>query len=127
MAAPTILGSSLVSGSATFGCTAETGILISSFSANAKTDKSEIRDNNGQVVLKAMYNPEVTFSIGGTITGSTGIAAAAVGQLLTVANLDSLVGGVSGGGNYVETVAITKKPDGFKDITVSGVRNPGVA
>jgi hypothetical protein len=122
-----VLGSTLISGSATFGCTAETGILITSFSATSDADKVEIRDNDGDVALKAYYNQKTTFSVGGVITGTTGIAAASVASILTVANLDSLVGGVSGGGNYVESVAISKKPDGFKEITVSGVRNPNIS
>lgn len=123
--AATILGSSLLS--ATFGCTTETGILVSSFSETSTADKAEVRDNDGDVVLKAFYNPKTTFSVSGTITGTTGVAAAAVAGLLTVANLDTLVGGVSGGGSYVESVAITKKPDGFKEITVSGERNPNIS
>jgi hypothetical protein len=123
--AATVLGSSLYS--ASFGSTAETGILISSFTATSSADKAEIRDNDGDVVLKAFYNPKTTFSISGTVTGTTGIANAAVAGLLTVANLDSIVGGVSGGGSYVETVAITKKPDGFKEITVTGERNPNIS
>lgn len=123
--ASTILGSSLLS--ATFGCTTETGILISSFTETSTVDKAEVRDNDGDVVLKAFYNPKTTFSVSGTVTGTTGVAAAAVASLLTVANLDTLVGGVSGGGAYVENVAITKKPDGFKEITVSGERNPSIS
>lgn len=118
----TLIGSST---GTSFGCTAETGILITSFSIATKTDKQEVKDENGAVKLVAYYNPMSTISVAGVIAGSTGVAAAAVAAAITLANIES-VGGVSTGSVIVESVTVSKKPDGFKDISISAVRYAGV-
>ena len=120
--AATLLGSST---GTSFGCTAETGILITSFSIATSTDKQEVKDENGAVKLVAYYNPKAAISVAGTVAGTTGVAAATVGAALTLANTES-VGGVSAGSVLVESVTVSKKQDGFKDISISAVRYPGI-
>jgi hypothetical protein len=118
----TLLGSST---GTSFGCTAETGILINSFSISTSTDKQEVRDENGQVKLVAYYNPRAAISVAGTVAGTSGVAAATVGVALTLANIES-VGGVSTGAVLVDSVQVSKRLDGFKDISVSATRYPGI-
>ena len=118
--AATLLGTST---GTSFGCTAETGILIQSFSISTSTDKQEVKNENGEVKLIAFYNAKSAISIAGTVAGTSGVAAAAVATSLTLANIES-VGGVSAGLVIVESVQISKKPDGFKDISISAVRYP---
>jgi hypothetical protein len=115
-----LLGSST---GASFGCTAETGILINSFSISTSSDKQEVKNENGEVKLVAYYNPKSAISVAGTVAGTTGVVAASVGVSLTLANIES-VGGVTAGLVLVDSVAVTKKPDGFKDISVSATRYP---
>ena len=123
--ASTLIGSST---GTSFGCTAETGILITSFSIATSSDKSEIRNENGDVKLVAYYNPKSTISVSGIVASSngTGVMAAAVASTLTLANIES-VGGVTAGGVYVDSVTINKKNDGFKEISVSATRYPSIA
>ena len=116
----TLLGSAT---GASFGCTAETGILINSFSVNTTSDKVEVKDETGGVKLIAITNPRSAISLSGTVAGSTGVAAAAVGVALTLANNDT-VGGVSTGINIVDSVQITKSQNGFKTISVSATKYP---
>ena len=118
--AVTLLGSST---GTSFGCTAETGILINSFSISASQDKAEVKDNNGEVRLVAYYNPKAAISVAGTVAGTTGVMAASVATSLTLANIEA-VGGVSTGLVIVDSVAISKKPDGFKDVSISATRYP---
>jgi len=120
--AATLLGSST---GTTFGCTAETGILIHSFSINTSTDKTEVKDENGNVKLIAFTNPKAAISVSGTVAGTTGVMAATVGTSLTLANTEA-VGGVSTGLVIVESVSVTKKPDGFKEVSISAMRYPGI-
>jgi hypothetical protein len=120
--AATLLGSST---GTTFGCTAETGILINSFSINTSTDKTEVKDETGNVKLIAFTNPKAAISVSGTVAGTTGVMAATVGTSLTLANTEA-VGGVSTGLVIVESVSVTKKPDGFKDVSISAMRYPGI-
>lgn len=118
--AATLLGTST---GTIFGCTAETGILIQSFSISTSSDKQEVKNENGEVKLMAIYNPKSTISVSGTVAGTTGVAIASVGTALTLANIEA-VGGVSAGLVIVESVSISKKPDGFKDISISAIRYP---
>jgi hypothetical protein len=120
--AATLLGSST---GTSFGCIAETGILINSFSISTSSDKQEVKDENGNVKLVAYYNPKAAISVAGTVAGTTGVAAAAVGVALTLANIES-VGGVSTGSVLVDSVQVSKKLDGFKDISISATRYPGI-
>jgi hypothetical protein len=118
--AATLLGSST---GTSFGCTAETGILINSFSINTTSDKTEVKDETGNVKLLAVTNPRAAISVAGTVAGTTGVVAASVGVALTLANIES-VGGCAAGLVIVDSVQISKKPDGFKDISVSATRYP---
>jgi len=118
--AVTLLGTST---GTVFGATAETGILIDAFSISTSSDKQEVKNENGEVKLVAYYNPKSAISVSGTVAGTTGVVAASVGVALTLANVEA-VGGVSAGLVIVDSVAITKKPDGFKSISISAMRYP---
>jgi len=118
--AATLLGTST---GTVFGCTAETGILIDAFSISTTSDKQEVKNENGEVRLVAVFNPKAAISVSGTVAGTTGVVAASVGTALTLANVEA-VGGVSAGLVIVDGVSIQKKPDGFKTISISASRYP---
>lgn len=121
MSSPTLLGSAT---GVTFGLAAETGILVTSYSAAVKSDKLEVRDENGSVKLISYYNPVETITVAGTVAGTSGVAAAQVGVALTIANTDTLTGGITTGINIVDSVTVSKKQNGFKDISISASRYP---
>ena len=111
MSSPTLLGSAT---GVTFGLAAETGILVTSVSAAVKSDKLEVRDENGSVKLISYYNPVETITVAGTVAGTSGVAAAQIGVALTLANTDSLTGGITTGINIVDSVTVSKKQNGLR-------------
>jgi len=113
-----------ISGTA-FGATAESGILIQNFSVSNAAEKVEVKNSTGDVVLVGFHNQKVTGTIAGVIAGTTGVAAAQVGALLTGIQNTYMIGGLSGitgsvttSGVVVDTVAITQSPDKFKEISI---------
>jgi hypothetical protein len=120
--AATIISSSAAT-SVVFGCTAETGILISSFSRTSSREKAEVTDNDGDVVAVSYFKPMAPFSISGIVNGSTGVAAAAPGVALTI-NSTTSGNGVTTGKLCVDTVTINRTSEAFNDISVDGVQYP---
>ncbi len=120
--AATIISSSAAT-SVVFGCTAETGILISSFSRTSSREKAEVTDNDGDVVAVSYFKPMAPFSISGIVNGTTGVAAAAPGVALTI-NSTTSGNGVTTGKLCVDTVTINRTSEAFNDISVDGVQYP---
>jgi len=54
--AATIVSSSAAT-NVVFGCTAETGIIVNSFSRQVSREKAEVVDNDGDVVAVSYYKP----------------------------------------------------------------------
>jgi hypothetical protein len=103
-----------------FGATAESGLLISSFSETRNIEKAEVRDATGNVVGIALYNQTDSISFSGSITGSYATTAGAV--LTTLANATS-----TGGKIVVESVAFSKGSDAFVSVDVSATRYPNMS
>ena len=120
--AATIISSSAAT-SVVFGCTAETGILINSFSRTTSREKAEVTDNDGDVVAVSYFKPMAPFSISGIVNGTTGVAAAAPGVALTI-NSTTSGNGVTTGKLCVDTVTINRTSEAFNDISVDGVQYP---
>jgi hypothetical protein len=120
--AATIISSSAAT-SVVFGCTAETGILINSFSRTTSREKAEVTDNDGDVVAVSYFKPMAPFSISGIVNGTTGVAAAAPGVALTLTSTTS-GNGVTTGKLCVDTVTINRTSEAFNDISVDGVQYP---
>jgi hypothetical protein len=87
-----------------FGATAETGIILSSFSRSVQSSKAELMDEDGDIVAISHYGKTATISLTGAINGTTGVATASVGGLLTLANLTTEFG-VTGGKIVVDSVS----------------------
>jgi hypothetical protein len=109
----------------TFSATNETGILLDSFNLNASSDKVEVKNAAGDVALVAFSNQKVTGSVGGTIAGTSGVAAASVGVAITLANMQSL-GGITTGTVVVDSCATTKAVGQFQKLTVNFTRYPQI-
>jgi hypothetical protein len=123
MAATVITSSSAAN--VTFGATAETGIILSSFSRSVQSSKSELMDEDGDIVAVSYYGATATISLSGAINGSTGIATSAVGALLTLANATTSHG-VTGGKIVVDSVSSEQSSDTFKTITVEATQYPSL-
>ena len=103
-----------------FGLSAESGMLVQSFSETRNTEKAEARNNQGDVVGLALFNQSDTLSWSGTVTGTYSTTAGAV--LSTLANATS-----TGGRIVVDSVSFTKAPDSFVTVNVSATRYPNMS
>lgn len=115
----TIIGTS----GATWGLTAETGVLIQRQNAKTSREKNQVRNHEGEVTLVSYYNPIQTYSMEGVTTGSTGIVAAVPGVALTLANTFPN-NGVNAGLIYTDDVDVAKINTDFQKITVNATRYP---
>jgi len=122
--AATIITSSAAS-NVTFGATAETGIILSSFSRSVQSSKSELMDEDGDIVAVSYYGRTATISIAGAINGSSGVATASVGSLLTIANATTEFG-VTGGKIVVDSVSSEQGSDAFKTLTIEATQYPSL-
>jgi phosphatidylglycerophosphate synthase len=122
--AATVITSTAASG-VIFGATAETGIILSSFSRSVQSSKSELMDEDGDIVAVSYYGKTATISIAGAINGTTGVATAAVGGLLTLANTTTEFG-VTGGKIVVDSVSSEQGSDAFKTLTIEATQYPSL-
>ena len=122
--AATIVSSS-ASTSVVFGCTAETGIIINSFSRQVSREKAEVMDNDGDVVAVSYYKPTATISIEGTLNGTTGVAGAIPGVALTLASTTS-GSGITGGSILVDSVTRSETSEGFATFAVEATQYPSI-
>lgn len=120
--AATIVSSSAAT-SVVFGATAETGIIINSYSRAVSREKAEVMDNDGDVVAVSYYKPTASISIAGTLNGSTGVAAAAPGVALTLASTTS-GSGITGGKVIVDSVTLNQTSEGFNEFSVEATQYP---
>jgi len=121
MAATTVTSSAAAS--VVFGCSAETGILINSFSREVTREKAEVTDNDGDVVAVSYYKPTASISIEGVVNGATGVAAAAPGVALSL-NSTTNLHGITGGSIIVDSVSREETSEGFASISVSATQYP---
>jgi hypothetical protein len=123
MAATTVTSSAAAS--VVFGCTAETGILIQTFSREVSREKQEVLDNDGDVIAVSYYKPTATISIEGAVNGSTGAAAAAPGVALSL-NSTTSGNGITGGAIIVDTVSREETSEGFATFSVEATQYPSL-
>ena len=123
MAATVITSSSATS--VIFGATAETGIILSSFSRSVQSQKAELMDEDGDIVAVSHYGRTATISLTGAINGSSGVATASVGGLLTLANATTEFG-VTGGKIVVDSVSSEQGSDAFKTLSVEATQYPSL-
>lgn len=123
MAATTV--SSSAAASVVFGCTAETGILIQTFSREVSREKAEVLDNDGDVVAVSYFKPTATLTINGVVNGTTGVAAAAPGVALSL-NSTTSGNGITGGSIIVDSVSREETAEGFASFSVSATQYPSL-
>jgi hypothetical protein len=122
--AATVITSSTAA-SVIFGATAETGIILSSFSRSVQSQKAELMDEDGDIVAVSHYGRTATISLTGAINGSTGVATASIGGLLTLANATTEFG-VTGGKIVVDSVSSEQGSDAFKTLSIEATQYPSL-
>lgn len=122
---PSTIVSSSAATSVVFGCTAETGIIINSYTRTVQREKAEVSNSDGDVVAVAYYKPTASISIEGTLNGTTGVAAAAPGVALTISN--SVSGsGITGGSVIVDSVTRTSTSEAFSTLSIEATQYPSL-
>tara|TARA_R110000796_G_scaffold554_1_gene1960 strand:+ start:1143 stop:1505 length:363 start_codon:yes stop_codon:yes gene_type:complete len=106
---------------ATWGLTAETGLLVQTHTSKDTREKNQVRDEQGDFALVSFYNPTQSVSVSGVMITATGVAAAAPGVVLVIANTNS-ANGVTTGGIYTDDVDVTKGNTEFKKLTANATR-----
>jgi hypothetical protein len=122
--AATVITSSSATG-VSFGATAETGIILSKFSRTTQSQKAEVSNEVGDIVALSYYGENASISISGVLNGTTGIAAAGVGNILTLLN-STTSGGVSGGKIVVDSMTFETGGDTFKTVSLEATQYPSM-
>lgn len=121
--AATVITSS-TSAAVVFGCTAETGIIINSFTRTTTREKAELANDQGDVVAVAYYKPMANVTIEGFANGlTTGIGLAAPGVVLTINNTTS-ANGISTGKVIVDSTTRTQTSEAFASFSVEATQYP---
>lgn len=115
--------SSSAATSVVFGCTAETGIIINSFTRTSQREKAEVTDEDGDVVAVGYFKPTASITIEGTVNGITGIAAAAPGVALSINSAIS-GNGITGGSIIVDSAQRAQTSEGFATLSISATQYP---
>ena len=108
--AATIVGTANIS----FGGSAETIAVFTSFSQTTDSDKQVVVDQDGDAVTVAYFNKKSVATMAGYLKGT----APTIGASVTLANANSSLGGVSGA-FYCDAVTLTKAPNSFEEISVT--------
>jgi hypothetical protein len=101
-----------------FGITNETGIILTSFSRNVQSQKSEVRDAENEVVAVAYTGTTAAIKLEGYINGDVTML---VANLLSLTN-DTSSYGLSGGTVIVDQIAETTGQGEFKRISVDATQ-----
>jgi hypothetical protein len=121
--AATVITSS-TSAAVVFGCTAETGIIINSFTRTTTREKAELANDQGDVVAVAYYKPMANVTIEGFANGlTTGIGLAAPGVVLTINNTTS-ANGITTGKVIVDSTTRTQTSEAFASFSVEATQYP---
>lgn len=101
-----------------YGIVNETGIILTNFSRNVQSVKTEVRDAVNDVVAVAYSGMTASITLDGFINGSTSFA---VASALTLAN-DTSGYGLTGGTIIVDSVNESTAQGEFKKISVSATQ-----
>jgi hypothetical protein len=107
--AATIVGISGLS----FGGSAETVAVFTSFSQTSDSDKTVVVDEDGDHVAVAYHGKKSVASMSGYVKSTM----PTIGASITLANVETALGGVTGS-FYVDSVAVSKAPGDFKSVTI---------
>lgn len=103
----------------TFGLTAEGAGLTQSFSETRNIEKTEARNEVGDIKAVAFYNATDTYSISVAVTGSYSVSA---GAAISIANASS-----SSGSTRIDSITLNKSNDGFNTLDISATRYPNIS
>lgn len=101
-----------------FGITNEDGIILTSFSRNVQSQKTEVRDAENEVVAVAYTGTTAAITLEGYINGDVDMV---VSNLLTLTN-DTGSYGLTGGTIIVDSVSESSSQGEFRRVSVSATQ-----
>jgi uncharacterized protein (DUF697 family) len=99
--------------SITFGGSAETVAVFTSFSQTSDSDKTVVVDEDGDHVAVAYHGKKSVASMAGFLKSTTPL----IGASISLANATAGLGGVTGT-FFVDSVAISRAPNDFQQVTI---------
>lgn len=121
---PATVITSSSSAAVVFGCTAETGIIINSYTRTTSREKVELTNADGDVVAVAYHKPMASITIEGVANGLTsGIGLAAPGVLLSINNTTS-ANGITSGSVIVDSTTRSQTSQDFASFSVEASQYP---
>ena len=115
---------------ATFLMAAETGVIIESSERDVESKVKEIFNAAvGYTIGYVFYDFMASINWSAILNGTTGLAAAAPGVALTMANqfgIGTLMNGVATGGIYTKTVKISHQGEDLRKISGTAMQRAGV-
>jgi hypothetical protein len=111
-----------------FLMTSEVGIIVDSFRRQVESKKLDFYDGSLGYTSGVIYHDfSAKLTIKGACNGSTGIMAASVGVVLTVANNASAGNGVATGGVYSDSIEFDHQAQNLREITVNATQRASIA
>lgn len=101
-----------------YGITNETGIILTSFSRDVQSVKTEVRDAVNDVVAVAYSGLTAAISLEGYVNGAVTMT---VANALTLTN-DTTTSGLSGGTVIIDSINESTNAGEFKKISVSATQ-----
>jgi hypothetical protein len=121
---PAFVITSSSSAAVVFGCTAETGIIINSFTRTTSREKVELTNDQGDVVALAFHKPMAAVTIEGVANGlTTGMGLAAPGVALSINNTTS-ANGITSGSILVNSTTRTQTSQDFASFSIDASQYP---
>jgi hypothetical protein len=105
-----------------FGLTAETGVVIQSFSLTSTAETTEVSKHNGEHSAVAFSAFKRNVSLSGNCSGT--VASSGIGGTLV---LTGNTAAVSSGTYYVTDVSFTQAADGFNSFDLSATAYTGLS
>jgi hypothetical protein len=102
-----------------FGLTAESIGLVQSFSEARSVEKNEVKNNAGDIVAIAFFNPTTAYSLSVAVTGTFNVTAGAA--LAALANATTL------GTVRIDSITLNKSNDAFVTLDISATGYPNVS
>jgi len=112
--AATILGLTPI----TFGGSAETVAVFTSFSQTSDSDKVTVVDEDGDFVAAAYHGKKSVAQMSGYLKSTT----PTIGASISLANATAGLGGVTGT-FFVDSVAVSRAPNDFQQVTISATNH----
>ena len=104
--------------SITFGGSAETVAVFTSFSQTSDSDKTIVVDEDGDHVAVAYHGKKSVAQMSGYLKSTT----PTIGASISLANATAGLGGVTGT-FYVDSVAVSRAPNDFQQVTISATNH----